>query len=660
MRRQIRFPGPPFDTSFSLNDHGVHHVRFAPSWLSLSSATTRAETVVRSFERKNHVSPSFTSLGVPAIFAQVLTDQGIETAFPIQEATLPTTLKGGDVLGRGQTGSGKTLAFSLPVVARLAANPKPRKARFPRALIMAPTRELATQIAKVVEPMAQAADLRTAVVFGGVSQLRQEKELNAGVDILIACPGRLEDLLKQRVADLSRVEISVLDEADHMADLGFLPVVKRILDQAPRGIQHMLFSATLDNGVDKLVQRYLDNPTVHSVDAPTAAVNTMEHHVFMVSNDDKKELVRTLASGSGRRIMFMRTKHHAKKMAVWLSKCGIPTVDLHGNLSQNARDRNLAAFSAGDARVLVATDVAARGVHVDGVELVVHIDPPAEHKAYLHRSGRTARAGSDGTVVTIATPDQQGDVKSLLKAAGLKVPIVKVTPKAAVVAEVVGEVAELVAYVAPQLRSTATVRKDTLNDSDAAGGRGRRRGGRGTSKSNAPARSNAGDAPRNRDENRGERRGESRGNAASSTRNSGSERRSEGRSENRGEGRGYAAPGARTGERRNDSRGNGSAPRGGERREDGRGGNRSDRRADMRQDDRDVARRGAGRSNPAARNNAGQRQGSGASSRPRGGNTVGEALGASKVEAANGASRAGGRSRGPRRASAPASNGRSY
>ena len=385
------------------------------------------------------MSPSFTSLGVPATFAEVLAAQGIESAFPIQEATLPTTLNGGDVLGRGQTGSGKTLAFSLPVVARLAADPKPRKARFPRALIMAPTRELATQIAKVVEPLAKAVDLRTAVVFGGVSQLRQEKDLNAGVDILIACPGRLEDLLKQRVADLSRVEISVLDEADHMADLGFLPVVKRILDQAPRGIQHMLFSATLDNGVDKLVQRYLENPTVHSVDAPTAAVNTMEHHVFLVSNDDKKELVRTLASGSGRRIMFMRTKHHAKKMAVWLSKCGIPTVDLHGNLSQNARDRNLAAFSAGDARVLVATDVAARGVHVDGVELVVHIDPPAEHKAYLHRSGRTARAGSDGTVVTIATPDQQSDVKSLMKAAGLKVPMVKVTPNAQVVSDVVGE-----------------------------------------------------------------------------------------------------------------------------------------------------------------------------------------------------------------------------
>ncbi len=588
------------------------------------------------------MSPSFTSLGVPAIFADVLASQGIETAFPIQEATLPSTLNGGDVLGRGQTGSGKTLAFSLPVVARLAANPKPRKARFPRALIMAPTRELATQIAKVVEPLAKAVDLRTAVVFGGVSQLRQEKDLNAGVDILIACPGRLEDLLKQRVADLSRVEISVLDEADHMADLGFLPVVKRILDQAPRGIQHMLFSATLDNGVDKLVQRYLSNPTVHEVDAPTAAVNTMEHHVFMVSNDDKKELIRTLASGSGRRIMFMRTKHHAKKMAVWLSKCGIPTVDLHGNLSQNARDRNLAAFSAGDARVLVATDVAARGVHVDDVELVVHVDPPAEHKAYLHRSGRTARAGSSGTVVTIATPDQQSDVKSLLKAAGLKVPMVKVTPNSQVVSDVVGNRAEPVAYVAPQLRSTASVRTQALTDSDAAGGRGRRRGGRGT------AKANTGEAPRSRDESSGERRSESRGANASAGR--GNERRSE----NRGEGRGYAASGGRGAERRGAGA---SGGRGGERRTENRTDNRSDRRADMRQDDRDVARRSTvpNRGSAASRNNSGQRQGSGAGSRPRGGNTIGEALGASKVEAAAGA----GRGRGPRRASAPASSNRS-
>ncbi|GAA4372676.1 DEAD/DEAH box helicase [Paeniglutamicibacter cryotolerans] len=582
------------------------------------------------------MSLSFTSLGVPSFLSDVLSAQGIDSAFPIQEATLPSTLAGGDVLGRGQTGSGKTIAFSLPVVARLAADPKSRKARTPRALIMAPTRELATQISKVVEPLAQAANLRTSVVFGGVSQVRQEKDLNAGVDILIACPGRLEDLLKQRIVDLSRVEVSVLDEADHMADLGFLPVVKRILDQAPRGIQHLLFSATLDNGVDKLVQRYLSNPTIHSVDAPTAAVNTMEHHVFLTSADDKKDLVRTLASGSGRRIMFMRTKHHAKKMTVWLSKSGIPAVDLHGNLSQNARDRNLAAFSSGEARVLVATDVAARGVHVDGVELVVHIDPPAEHKAYLHRSGRTARAGSDGTVVTLVTPDQQSDVKSMMKAAGIKVPFEKVSPNGAKVLDVVGERAELVAYVAPQERSQSAVRTKTLSDSDAAGGRGRRRGGRGAARAGAePARGGE-----RRDENRSERSGAPRG-----------ERRKDGRGEGRTENRG---------ERRNDSRG------------DNRGERRNDNRGESRGENRDVARRGngSGRGAAPARNSGGQRgadsrggdqrQGTSSSSRPRtGGHTIADALGSAKAEAAAGASR-GARGRGPRRATAPQSNQKNY
>ncbi len=395
------------------------------------------------------MSTTFSALGVPAELSEVLAARGIEQPFPIQEATLPSTLAGGDVLGRGQTGSGKTLAFSLPMVARLSQAPKRRKARFPRALIMAPTRELATQIAKTVDPLAHAASLRTTVIYGGVAQSRQEKAMAEGVDIVIACPGRLDDLIQQKIVDLSQLEISVLDEADHMADMGFLPVVRRIMDRMPTGIQHMLFSATLDNGVDKLVKRYLSNPTVHSVDAPKAAVNTMEHHVFVIPNDDKKELVRVLAQGTGRRIMFMRTKHHAKKMALALSKAGVPAVDLHGNLSQNARDRNLAAFSSGEAKVLVATDVAARGVHVDGVELVVHIDPPAEHKAYLHRSGRTARAGSDGTVVTICTPDQQGDVATLLKQAGLKVPFEKVGLDSKAVLDVVGEVAELVPYVAP-------------------------------------------------------------------------------------------------------------------------------------------------------------------------------------------------------------------
>src|SRR5690606_38817724 len=217
------------------------------------------------------------------------------------------------------------------------------------------------------------------VIYGGVAQSRQEKAMNEGVDIVIACPGRLDDLIKQKIVDLSQLEISVLDEADHMADMGFLPVVRRIMDRMPTGIQHMLFSATLDNGVDKVVKRYLSHPTIHSVDAPKAAVNTMEHHVFVISNDDKKDLIRVLAQGTARRIMFMRTKHHAKKMALALSKAGVPAVDLHGNLSQNARDRNLAAFASGEAKVLVATDVAARGVHVDGVELVVHVEIGRAH-----------------------------------------------------------------------------------------------------------------------------------------------------------------------------------------------------------------------------------------------------------------------------------------
>ncbi|MBG6084210.1 DEAD/DEAH box helicase [Zhihengliuella flava] len=472
---------------------------------------------------------TFSSLGVPEFLTRVLSAQGMTQAFPIQEATLPSTLSGRDVLGRGQTGSGKTLAFSLPLVARLVADPRPRKARFPRALIMAPTRELATQISRTVIPLADAAGLRTSVVFGGVSQKRQEQELNAGVDILIACPGRLDDLMGQKIVDLSRVEISILDEADHMADMGFLPVVRRILDRVPSGIQHMLFSATLDNGVDKLVTRYLADPITHSVDAPQAAVNTMEHRVFLVDPEDKKELVRELAAGTGRRIMFMRTKHHAKKMALWLSKAGVPAVDLHGNLSQNARDRNLAAFSDGSAKVLVATDVAARGVHVDGVELVVHIDPPAEHKAYLHRSGRTARAGSDGVVVTVATTEQRRDVTQLLKAAGIKVPFEPVTPTSDVVAEVRGPQAAPVPYVAPVRQQPSQPKKARPSQGRGAQAGGPSSGEQSTSRS------------------RSRRGGRGRGSAVQSTdrevRQSGQRTADAAASQSRAEGRGSARGG---------------------------------------------------------------------------------------------------------------------
>ncbi len=348
----------------------------------------------------------------------MLENQGITSPFPIQIATLPDSLGGRDVLGRGKTGSGKTLAFALPLVSRLAD--VKRRASHPSGLVLAPTRELATQITAVIEPLAAAYGLKVTTIFGGVPQNRQVTALRSGVDIVVACPGRLEDLMKQRHISLDAVEITVLDEADHMADLGFLPGVTRILAATPPGGQRMMFSATLDNGVDKLVRRFLRNQVLHSVDEIDAPAPAMTHHVFHVSSAAaKKDLVHALASGTGRRILFMRTKHQARKLAKQLTESGVPSVDLHGNLSQPARDRNLAAFTAGEARVLVATDIAARGVHVDEVELVVHVDPPMEHKAYLHRSGRTARAGSSGDVVTVVLPEQRRDTQLLLRKAGI-------------------------------------------------------------------------------------------------------------------------------------------------------------------------------------------------------------------------------------------------
>ena len=392
---------------------------------------------------------SFSALGVPAPLVAILTEQGIDSPFPIQVDTLPDTLNGRDVLGRGKTGSGKTLAFALPMVSRLGgklAGGRRRPGR-PLGLILAPTRELATQITNALTPLAEAYGLNTTTIFGGVSQGRQVSALKAGVDIVVACPGRLEDLMKQGFISLDAVEITVLDEADHMADLGFLPVVTRIMDKTPSSGQRLLFSATLDNGVDKIVRRFLHNEVMHSVDEANSHVSAMTHHVFEIDGvESKKALVEKLASGSGRRILFMRTKHQAKKLAKSLTDAGIPSVDLHGNLSQVARDRNLAAFSAGDVKVLVATDVAARGVHVDDIELVIHVDPPAEHKAYLHRSGRTARAGSAGDVVTLVLPEQRRDTDALLRKAAIKVTPQRVTATSPAVDALVGDVA---AYVKP-------------------------------------------------------------------------------------------------------------------------------------------------------------------------------------------------------------------
>ncbi|MGW0037027.1 DEAD/DEAH box helicase [Gordonia sp. NPDC003376] len=390
---------------------------------------------------------SFADLGVPNALVEVLAADGKTEAFPIQADTLPDTLDGADVLGRGRTGSGKTLAFSIPLVAGLADLEVARTPGAPTGLVLAPTRELATQIADAVTPLAEAVGLRVTTVFGGVKQSRQEQALRRGADIVVACPGRLEDLMSQKIIRLDDVEITILDEADHMADLGFLPAVTRILASTPADGQRMLFSATLDNGVDKLVRRFLHDPVMHSVDDASSPVEKMTHHVYELADaSTKNDVIRTLASGTGRRILFTRTKHQARKLAKKLTAEGIPAVDLHGNLSQAQRDRSLAAFGGGNVRVLVATDVAARGVHVDGIELVVHVDPPAEHKAYLHRSGRTARAGSAGDVVTLCLPEQRRDLRQLLGKAKITVTPQRVDASSEAVVTLVGERA---AYVEP-------------------------------------------------------------------------------------------------------------------------------------------------------------------------------------------------------------------
>jgi superfamily II DNA/RNA helicase len=393
---------------------------------------------------------TFGALGVPKPLLTVLAADGKTTSFPIQEATLPDALAGRDLLGRGKTGSGKTLAFAIPMVARLSARGAGHgKAGRPRGLVLAPTRELATQIDAVIKPLARAYGMTTTTIFGGVPQSRQVSALRGGAEIIVACPGRLEDLMKQGHVHLDNIEVTVIDEADHMADLGFLPGVTRILTATPAKGQRMLFSATLDNGVHAIVKRFLHDPLTHSVDEENSHVSEMTHHVFHLEGAEaKRAMINALASGTGRRILFMRTKHHAKKLAKQLSQDGIPAVDLHGNLSQGARDRNLAAFGAGTVRVLVATDVAARGVHVDDVELVVHVDPPMEHKSYLHRSGRTARAGNSGDVVTLVLPEQRRDTTNLLRMAAIDAVPQRVHAGSPEVGLLVGERAAHVPYVA--------------------------------------------------------------------------------------------------------------------------------------------------------------------------------------------------------------------
>ncbi len=363
-----------------------------------------------------HDLPSFAALGLPAGLITALSRAGISTPFPIQAATIPDILTGRDLLGRAATGAGKTLAFGLPLIARLAGSaPRPRR---PRGLVLVPTRELAMQVNDAISPLAASNGLSVRLVAGGLPIQKQIHSLTKGVDIVVATPGRLEDLIERRACVLDSVEITVLDEADHMADLGFLPVMRRLLNQTPSG-QRLLFSATLDGDVATLVENYLSNPAVHAVSVASAAVDTMSHHLFRVPFEAKADLVASIAARDGRTLCFVRTKHGADRLARNLGRVGVPAGVLHGGRSQPQRTRALDAFKDGSVSVLVATDVAARGIHVDDVSLVLHVDPPADPKDYLHRSGRTARAGENGVVVLLTTSAEERDVRKMLGQAGV-------------------------------------------------------------------------------------------------------------------------------------------------------------------------------------------------------------------------------------------------
>ena len=371
---------------------------------------------------------TFADWGLSSSLSKLLADRGIVAPTPIQARTLPDSLAGRDVLGRGRTGSGKTYAFLLPLVTRISASSSPRLPGRPRALVLVPTRELATQIQAALAPLASALRLTTVTIFGGVGAGPQIAALRRGVDIVVACPGRLNDHVEAGHAHLDKVEITVLDEADHMADMGFLPVVRRLMARTPQSGQRLLFSATLDGGVDVLARQFMHRPVTHSVDPEVATVSTMEHHVLHLKAEDRLSVLTDLASAPGRTLVFTRTKHGAKKLTRQLNSAGVPAVELHGNLAQNARSRNLQAFTDGTTTTLVATDIAARGIHVDDVALVIHADPPVEHKAYLHRSGRTARAGAAGKVVTITTEDQAHEVRTLTRKAGVTPTTTRVRP----------------------------------------------------------------------------------------------------------------------------------------------------------------------------------------------------------------------------------------
>ncbi|MGJ5754832.1 superfamily II DNA/RNA helicase [Streptomyces puniciscabiei] len=385
----------------------------------LADATTEITEAPEAADTNQTQTPqiTFADLGLPEGVVRKLAQNGVTTPFPIQAATIPDALAGKDILGRGRTGSGKTLSFGLPTLAQLAGGRTEKKR--PRAVILTPTRELAMQVADALQPYGDVVGLKMKVVCGGTSMGNQIYALERGVDILVATPGRLRDIINRGACSLEDVQIAVLDEADQMSDLGFLPEVTELLDQVPAGGQRMLFSATMENEIQTLVDRYLNSPVSHEVDAAQGAVTTMSHHILIVKPKDKAPVTAAIASRKGRTIIFVRTQLGADRVAEQLRDAGVKADALHGGMTQGARTRTLADFKDGYVNVLVATDVAARGIHVDGIDLVLNVDPAGDHKDYLHRAGRTARAGRTGTVVSLSLPHQRRQIFRLMEDAGV-------------------------------------------------------------------------------------------------------------------------------------------------------------------------------------------------------------------------------------------------
>ncbi|MFI9809572.1 DEAD/DEAH box helicase [Streptomyces sp. NPDC052301] len=421
---------------------------------------------------------TFAELDMPARLLAALGAEGLTVPFPIQAATLPNALAGRDVLGRGRTGSGKTLAFGLPLLARLdgqRAQPKQ-----PLALVLVPTRELAQQVTDALAPYARALRLRLTTVVGGMPIGRQASALRGGTEVVVATPGRLKDLIERGACRLDHVAVTVLDEADQMADMGFMPQVTALLGQVPARGQRLLFSATLDRNIDLLVRRYLHDPVVHSVDPSAGAVTTMEHHLLHVRDADKDTAATEIAARDGRVIMFLDTKHAVDRLAAHLLSVGVRASALHGGKSQSQRTRTLAQFKDGQVTVLVATNVAARGIHVTGLDLVVNVDPPGDHKDYLHRGGRTARAGESGTVVTLVLPHQRRAVDRLMTEAGITASTARIRPGEAELQRITG------ARIPSGVPITLTAPADGRGAGKGSAGRGR--GGRATDrKGSGPA-----------------------------------------------------------------------------------------------------------------------------------------------------------------------------